>query len=104
MPTIHSAVRRGRLCANPACGRLHRNEKYCSYSCRNAAEWAALTAEQRSAKAKRIAALRLAQQINRMILRVKVLADSEDERLVLAWRYGLRSSKSRRYRAKASAA
>ena len=98
-----SPVRAGRPCGNPPCGQLHRNAKYCSYGCRNAAEWSALTPEQRSAKGKRIAALRMAQQINRMIQRVKVLGDTENERLVWAWRYGLRASKVRRYRAKQKA-
>lgn len=49
--------------------------------------------------------LKFQRDINRMVQRVKVLADSEDERLVLAWRYGKAAAKSDRYRQrKASAA
>jgi hypothetical protein len=88
-----------RACGNRDCPVLHRNTKYCSYRCRNVAEWYALTPDQRSEKGKRIARLRQAQSINRMIQRVRVLADTEPERLILAWRYGLRASKVRRYRA-----
>lgn len=44
-------------------------------------------------------------EVFRMIQRCKVMGRTEDERLVLAWRYGLVAAKSRRYRArKASAA
>lgn len=35
-----------------------------------------------------------------MIQRVKYLGQTEDERLVLAWRYGLGAGKTRRYRQK----
>jgi hypothetical protein len=55
-------------------------------------------AEQRRATCRRIRALQWAQTINRMLLRVKVLADTEDARLILAWRYGKAAAKSERYR------
>lgn len=56
------------------------------------------TPEQRRATLQRIRALQWQQDINRMLLRVKAMADSEDARLVLAWRYGKGSAKSARYR------
>jgi hypothetical protein len=42
-------------------------------------------------------------EVVRMIARCKYYGQTEDERLVLAWRYGLGAAKTRRYRAKASA-
>lgn len=89
-------------CAHLGCQRQHRNKTYCSYACRNACLWAVLTSEERHVKGLSMARARLGQQMNRMLQRVKVLADAEDARLILAWRYGLRASKARRYRGKAT--
>jgi hypothetical protein len=58
------------------------------------------TAEARSAQMRRARWLQQRQDIHRMLQRVKVLADGEDARLVLAWRYGKRALKSARWRLK----
>lgn len=91
------AVRTGRPCAHPKCGRLHRNATYCSIRCRNAAWWGEGQAV-RDAIGKRMRRAQQQQAIDRMITRCKVFADTEDERLVLAWRYGLSAARHRRYR------
>jgi hypothetical protein len=80
------------------CRDPHSNARFCSYSCRNAVEWAALTKSERSAKGKRMAQARVGQSIARMLQRVKAMAHGEDARLILAYRYGLGASKVRRYR------
>jgi hypothetical protein len=41
-------------------------------------------------------------EVYRMIQRVKVLGATEDERIVLAWRYGKGAAKSARYRSSTS--
>lgn len=76
---------------------------YCSRSCNRSWHLAMQSPEQRKAAASRMRAMQWAQEINRMLLRVKVLADREDERLVLAWRYGKMAAKSARYRRKVAA-
>jgi hypothetical protein len=45
-------------------------------------------------------ALQQRQDINRMVQRVKAMADGEEARLVMAWRYGKVAGKSARYRRK----
>lgn len=78
------------------CGRLHTNLACCSYQCRNKAGGA------RMAQTININRRKLFEsQIRRMIARCKVLGQTEDERLILAWRYGLGASKARRFRQKA---
>ena len=58
------------------------------------------TPEQRSTQMRRARWMAQQQEINRMILRVKAMADGEDARLVMAWRYGKGAGKSGRYRAR----
>ena len=89
-------------CANPACGQLHTNSVYCSYACRNTGEWRKHV-QTSLARARQMRRVQFTQQIHRMIARCKVLGQTEDERLILAWRYGLGASKQRRFRAKADA-
>jgi hypothetical protein len=43
--------------------------------------------------------LRYQQEVNRMLQRVKVLADTEDARLILAWRHGKYAGYQARHRA-----
>ena len=87
-------------CHRPGCDRLAvKLGGYCSRSCNRTWHLMALqTPAQRSAQMRKARRLQQQQGINRMLVRVRVLADSEDDRLVLAWRYGLRASKARRYR------
>lgn len=49
---------------------------------------------------RRIRALQWQQDTNRMLQRVKALADTEDARLILAWRYVKRAANTARYRRK----
>ncbi len=85
------------------CQTPHRNAVYCSYACRNRGEWRRNTAAG-LAHSRKMRGRQFALQMARMIARVKVLGRTEDERLQLAWRYGLGASKHRRYRAKQRAA
>jgi hypothetical protein len=91
--------RRGsRPCGNPECQQLHRNAKYCSYSCENAAAWKRLSAEQRRAKGSQLRQRQFVIDMQRMIARCKAYGGTEDERLIIAWRYGLGASRQRRRR------
>jgi hypothetical protein len=56
------------------------------------------TPAERSARMRRARALQQQQELNRMLQRVKILADTEDERIVLAWRVGKMAGKSARWR------
>src|SRR5262249_47010696 len=93
-------------CHRPGCRKRTRKlGSYCSRSCNRIWHLMALqTPEQRQAQMKRARDLQHQQEINRMLLRVKALADTEDERLMLAWRYGKAALKSARYRQKVAAA
>lgn len=77
---------------------------YCSRSCNRAWHLAVLPADERRAMLRRIRALQWQQDTNRMLQRVKALADTEDARLILAWRYGKRAANTARYRRKGKAA
>src|SRR5690348_16237273 len=103
MPTHDSTLRTGRPCANPTCQRLHRNAKYCSKRCTARGVRSAQTCRERLALARRASAAYQAAMIARMIQRVKVLGRTEDERIVLAWRYGKSAAKSQRHRRKVAA-
>jgi hypothetical protein len=86
-------------CHRPGCRVLAvRLGGYCSKSCNRTWHLAMQPVEQRRETLRRIRALQWQQSINRMLQRVKVLADTEDARLVLAWRYGKAAAKTRRYR------
>jgi hypothetical protein len=99
-----SPLRAGRPCGNPACGRLHGNAVYCSKRCTAITTRARQTPEQRRAIAKAGRMRQFRGEVYRMIQRVKVLGQTEDERIVLAWRYGKGCAKARRYRQKAASA
>jgi hypothetical protein len=58
------------------------------------------TPAERSERMRRARALQQRQEINRMVQRVKAMADGEEARLVMAWRYGKVAGKSARYRRK----
>jgi hypothetical protein len=77
-------------------------QRFCSVSCastgRCAQFWAGKSPEERREHAIALSRQRYAQQIDRMLHRVKVLADTEDERIILAWRDGKQAAKSARYR------
>lgn len=91
-------------CHRPGCPHLAvKLGGYCSRSCNRTWHLAMQPDEQRRATLNRIRALQWQQVIDRMLHRVKVLADTEDARLVLAWRYGKATAKSRRYRQHAKA-
>lgn len=88
-------------CRRPGCRKLaYLVNTFCSTSCNRSFHLAQQTPEQRRVMCNRIRSLQWAQDINRMLLRVKALADTEDARLVLAWRYGKSAAKSARYRRK----
>lgn len=91
-------------CHRPGCRRRAvKLGGFCSRSCTRSWQLALQTPEQRRARARHMRALQGRQEINRMVQRVKALADTEDERLVLAWRYGKQALKSARYRQKVAA-
>ena len=87
-------------CARHGCRqRAVRDGCYCSRSCaRTDYLLTRCTPAERSAQMRRARALQQQQAVNRMLQRVKVLADDEDTRLVLAWRLGKGCAKSQRYR------
>lgn len=86
-------------CHRPGCPKQAvRLGGYCSRSCNRRWHLAMQPAEQRRATCSRIRGLQWAQDVNRMLQRVKALADTEDARLVLAWRYGKGSKNSKAYR------
>ena len=87
-------------CHRPGCDRLAvKLGGYCSRSCNRTWHLMALqTPAQRSAQMRRARWLQQQQGINRMLVRVKVLGQTEDERIVLAWRMGKGCAKSQRYR------
>ena len=87
-------------CARHGCRqRAVRQGGSCSRSCaRTDYLLTRCTPEQRAERMRRARWLQQQQQVNRMLQRVKVLADDEDMRLVLAWRYGKACAKSQRYR------
>lgn len=92
-------------CHRPGCRqRAVKLGGYCSKSCNRRWHLMALTTpEARSAQMRRARALQMQQQINRMLQRVKALADTEDARIILAWRYGKASAKTARYRERQAA-
>jgi hypothetical protein len=71
----------------------------CSIRCRNLDFWSRTTPAERTARAKVMQTKRYQQEVNRMLQRVKVLADTEDERLILAWRHGKYAGYQARHRA-----
>lgn len=86
-------------CHRPGCRRrAKRLGGYCSRSCNRRWHLAMIPAAQRQATCQRIRAMQWTQAMNRMLLRIKVMADTEDARLVLAWRYGKNAARSARYR------
>jgi hypothetical protein len=86
-------------CHRPGCRkRAVKLGGYCSRSCNRAWHLAMQTPAERSARMRRARALQQRQDINRMVQRVKALADGEEARLVMAWRYGKIAAKSARYR------
>lgn len=88
-------------CHRPGCEKLAvKLGGYCSHSCNRSWHLTLQGPEQRRACMTRIRALQWAQEMNRMIGRVRVLADTEEARLVLAWRYGKSARKAQRYREK----
>ena len=91
-----------KACARQGCQTLHRNKTYCCRACRNTGEWRK-NVQKSLVHARKMKAAQFQQLIARMIQRVKYLGQTEDERIVLAWRYGLGASKQRRYRAKVAA-
>lgn len=90
------------LCAYPGCrGMARRAGAFCSRSCGR--RWVLLfktSAADRRAQMRHAIRMKFQRDIARMLQRVKVLADTEDERLVLAWRYGKGAAKAQRYREK----
>jgi hypothetical protein len=85
-------------------GRSWRKDGCCSIRCRNLEFWAKTTPEERTARARVMQKMRYAREINRMLQRVKVLADTEDERLILAWRHGKYAGYQARHREQKGAA
>lgn len=70
---------------------------YCGKSCRMKVTRAQQTPEQRSAMAKRASRAFAQMAAARLYARVRVLADSERDRVLLAYRYGLNAQRVRRY-------
>lgn len=99
-----SAVRARRVvCQRPGCEQLHANQRFCSRRCTTLVTRAQQSAAKRSEIA-RAGRLRLGREDTlRMIARVKYFGRTEDERIVLAWRYGKSAAKSARYRMRESA-
>jgi hypothetical protein len=71
---------------------------YCSKSCAARGYLATRTPEQRSAHGRRMAQAQVKRMLARMLVRVKVLADREDDRIVLAYRAGLLARNTRKRR------
>jgi hypothetical protein len=90
-------------CQRSGCTRLHQNAKYCSKRCTAITTRARQTPERRSEIAYRGRMRQFRGEVYRMIQRVKVLGQTEDERIVLAWRHGKDAARTARWRAKQKA-
>lgn len=100
---VSPAVRMGaraRHCQRPGCGRIHFNAQYCSRRCTAIVTRSRQSPERRSEIAKRGRMKQFRGEVFRMLQRVKVLGNTVDEQIVLAWRYGKGAAKSQRYRVK----
>ena len=95
-----------RPCQRHGCRRIvkHRGCRYCSKSCGRRAYLASLPAETKTAMGKHARAAQRNEEWERFKARLKVLADTEEQRWLLAYRYGLTARNTRRYRAKGKAA
>lgn len=92
----------GRRCQRPGCKRLHANALYCSRRCTAIVTRARQTPERRAEIAGIGRMKQFRGEVYRMIQRVKYYGKTEDERIVLAWRYGKGCAKSARYRGRHS--
>lgn len=95
MDTAASGIRR---CERPGCGQLHQNAVYCSKRCTALVTRSRQSPERRSEIAYKGRMRQFRGEVFRMIQRVKYFGKTEDERIVLAWRYGKGCAKSARYR------
>jgi hypothetical protein len=86
-------------CARPGCPELAvRDGGFCSKRCTAIVTRAKQTPERRREIASAAAKSQGCDLMARLIARVKCFADTEDQRIVLAWRMGRASSSKRRYR------
>jgi len=84
----------------PCEGRAVNAGGFCSRSCNRSWHLAQMTPEARRVAAMKAVVGRGSLQIARLLQRVKVLADGEDARILLAWRIGKIARKSARFREK----
>ena len=99
-PRTENMVMRERRCTLLGCGRVlvNGNQKFCSQSHAMRHQRAQQTPEERSALGRRAQQAQGQDILQRLLARVKCFADTEDARIVLAWRLGKMAAKSRRYK------
>lgn len=85
-------------CGNPECRRLHTNDKYCSKRCTAIVTRQGQSVEKRREIAGAGRMKQIRGEVFRMVQRVKYYGRTEDERIVLAWRYGRQAMFQSRYR------
>lgn len=90
-------------CQRIGCRRLHSNARFCSRRCSMAFQRSLQTPAERSAIGRAARQVQDADNLQRLLARVKCAVEGEDARILYAWRQGLASRRTRDYKARAKA-